>query len=156
MLGSLRALRQIGCYRQFTRVPASREQLWNILQEAGKDINIPWMLIGDLNDISDADEKLGGRAARSFHLRRFANWISSCNLIDLGFSGPRFTWSNLRPGLGHVKERLDRALSNADWRLLFPEAIVQHLPRTYSDHCPLLVDLSGIPIPNPHLRPGAF
>lgn len=86
----------------------------------GKDINIPWMLIGDSNDISDADEKLGG--TRSFHCSRFANWISSCNLIDLGFSGPRFTWSNLR--LGHVKERLDRALSNADWRLLFPEAIV--------------------------------
>lgn len=77
-------------------------------------------------------------------------------MIDLGFSGPRFTWSNLRPALGHVKERLDRALSNADWRLLFPEAIVQHLPRTYSDHCPLLVDLSGIPIPNPHLRPFRF
>ncbi|KAL7256983.1 hypothetical protein ACSBR1_010843 [Camellia fascicularis] len=35
-------------------------------------------------------------------------------------------------------ERLDRALSNPEWRIMFPEATVKVLPHTYSDHSPLL------------------
>lgn len=49
------------------------------------------------------------------------------------------TWTNRRKGGHRINERLDRALANSDWRLLFPEAIVKDLPRFYSDHCPILV-----------------
>lgn len=73
---------------------------------------------------------------------RFARWIDDCELIDLGFSGPKFTWSR-GYGLRKISIRLDRALANASWRSLFPEATVSHLPNIYSDHTPLLIDLLG-------------
>lgn len=38
-----------------------------------------------------------------------------------------------------VKERLDRALCNTDWRLTFPAAEVLALPAIGSDHSPLLL-----------------
>lgn len=57
-------------------------------------------------------------------------------MIDLGYRGPDFTWSN-----GTVKERLDRCLCNGDWRLCFPESKVIHLPKVCSDHCPVMVKL---------------
>ncbi|CAL5355341.1 unnamed protein product [Camellia sinensis] len=40
-------------------------------------------------------------------------------------------------------ERLDRALCNEEWRTMFPEASVCVLPRTYSDHSPLVVYTQG-------------
>ncbi|CAN1805082.1 Transposon TX1 uncharacterized 149 kDa protein, partial [Linum perenne] len=45
--------------------------------------------------------------------------------------------------LGVLQQRLDRALANISWRTLFPEALLLHLPRTYSDHCPLLLKTTG-------------
>lgn len=61
------------------------------------------------------------------------------------------TWTNKRKGRANVKERLDRALANPEWRQTFSEAIVKHLPRTKGDHHPLLIDLEGPgPVINAH------
>jgi hypothetical protein len=50
------------------------------------------------------------------------------------------------------KERLDRCFYNGDWRLCFPEAKVVHLPKTRSDHCPVLVKLQSV-ASNPRTNP---
>lgn len=60
-------------------------------------------------------------------------------MIDLGYQGADFTWSN-----GRVRERLDRCFCNGDWRLCFPEAKVVHLLKTRSNHCPVLVKLQSV------------
>lgn len=41
-------------------------------------------------------------------------------------------------------ECLDRAMSTAQWRALFPEGTVRTLPRIYSDHSPLVVFTQGV------------
>lgn len=64
---------------------------------------------------------------------------TTANLIDLGSSRLRMTWTNNRQGLANTMERLDRAMSNSEWRTMFPEATVRVLPRTYSDHSPFVV-----------------
>lgn len=77
----------------------------------------------------------------------FLSWINECNLIDLGFIGPRFTWRGPQwQGMDRVYKRLDRALCNISWRTRFDEAVVMVLPRTNSDHHPLLVTMQGVPI----------
>lgn len=55
-----------------------------------------------------------------------------------------------------MKARLDRALVKVDWRHLYPEGMVRHLPPLYSDHCPLLIDTTGIRPPHAALRPFRF
>lgn len=65
--------------------------------------------------------------------------LDTCGMIDLGFEGPAYTWCNKRGGVARIQERLDRAMANSEWRQQFPEATVSHLPRTYLDHCPLLI-----------------
>lgn len=55
--------------------------------------------------------------------------------------GSRYTWSKNRGGPAHTRSRLDRAFSNEGWVQLFPDSSVRNLPRTYSDHSPLLVCL---------------
>ena len=45
-----------------------------------------------------------------------------------------------------ILERIDRCFANPLWRVLYPEAVVTHLPRIYSDHHPVLIELFK---PNP-------
>ncbi|PKI61172.1 hypothetical protein CRG98_018403 [Punica granatum] len=61
--------------------------------------------------------------------------------IDLGFTGNPFTWRNKRVGLASVKQRLDRAIANNEWRTTFPRAGVFHLPQIRFDHNPILLKL---------------
>ena len=59
----------------------------------------------------------------------FKACLDECNFLDLGFLGPKYTWSNLRQVINLILERIDRCFANLTWRILFPEAIVNHLPR---------------------------
>ncbi|KAK1584321.1 hypothetical protein Q3G72_031946 [Acer saccharum] len=55
-----------------------------------------------------------------------------------------------------IWERLDRAICSKDWRLLFAEGFLRHLPRVASDHCPILLSLHSNHIPRSHLKPFRF
>lgn len=43
--------------------------------------------------------------------------------MDLGYLGSKYTWSNGRAGVANIRKRLDRALSNPEWRMQFPEVL---------------------------------
>ena len=66
--------------------------------------------------------------------------IDNAGLIDLGFDGNPFTWTNKRAGLANIQERLDRGMVNAAWKILFPRAKLTHLTAFNSDHRPILLD----------------
>ncbi|OMP00911.1 reverse transcriptase [Corchorus capsularis] len=121
-----------------------RKKLWDQMEEFALVVRLPWMMLGDFNDISNSSEKFGGATTSIDRCLRFNTMVTNCGLLDLGFQGPTYTWTNRRQGRHRIHERLDRALSNVEWRLRFPEAIVKHLPRFYSDHCPILVQYTGI------------
>ncbi|XP_038983021.1 uncharacterized protein LOC120110982 [Phoenix dactylifera] len=100
----------------------------------------PTMVIGDFNCILSASEKRGGRPfTDTVDRREFWNFVSQNGLVDLGFSGPRFTWCNNQSGMTRVWERIDRAIASPDWIIRFPTYQVRHLSRIASDHCPLLL-----------------
>ncbi|XP_074282823.1 uncharacterized protein LOC141607370 [Silene latifolia] len=73
----------------------------------------------------------------------FNNWIESCELVELEFSGAAHTWSRGNSVETRQSARLDRALCNSDWSLLFSEASVKYLSAIQSDHCPLLISPNG-------------
>lgn len=103
------------------------------------DGNLPWVLVGDFNCILLADELSPSLGASS----SFRTWVDRNALIDLGYVGTRFTWSHGHSVSKRRAARLDRALCCDQWRRDFPATIVHHLSHGYSDHCPLLLDLSG-------------
>jgi hypothetical protein len=95
--------------------------------------------MGDLNDIMHPSEKHGPSSVDFNRMNHFCAHVKSCGLIDLGFNGPAYTWSNKRFSSIPTYERLDRCLANADWCRIFPTASVLHLPMMYSDHTPILL-----------------
>ena len=94
----------------------------------------PWLVGGDFNSILYAEEKRGGSQLGTGICPLFSSWFHANKMVDLPFSGPRFTWVR-----GSLSKRLDRALGNKDWILKFDNYSVTNLPRVDSDHRPVLV-----------------
>ncbi|GKV17362.1 hypothetical protein SLEP1_g27876 [Rubroshorea leprosula] len=118
-----------------------RSLLWENLKQFSQSINGPWVVIGDFNDVTAQNEKFGGNPVPQYRIRAYTDCMNSCDLLDIGFIGPKFTWVNKRDNHQLIRERLDRAWANPAWKILFPEATLIHLPRVYSDHCPILLSL---------------
>ncbi|GMI64317.1 hypothetical protein HRI_000101000 [Hibiscus trionum] len=73
----------------------------------------------------------------------FRDVLDDCELSDLGFSDPWYTWERGRLPENNVRERLDSSAANPSWWSLFPGHSVSHQTHTISDHCPLLIDSGG-------------
>ncbi|KAL5565008.1 hypothetical protein UlMin_028172 [Ulmus minor] len=107
----------------------------------GDSHSLPWLCGGDLNEILFDREKKGGGDRASYLLRNFREDIEYCNLTDLGFRGPKFTWCRGNNNSNFIQKRLDRMLGNSGWSDLFPNSIVCHLRLWGSDHRPLLIEV---------------
>ncbi|KAK3222791.1 hypothetical protein Dsin_009816 [Dipteronia sinensis] len=90
----------------------SRKSLWNYLDSIRNCFLLPWLIVGDFNEITCHSVKRGGRY--KFSNSGFANRIGRNNLVDMGFIGSRFTWM-AKKGIGEeIWERLDKALCSMD------------------------------------------
>ncbi|XP_031095076.1 uncharacterized protein LOC115999360 [Ipomoea triloba] len=104
----------------------------------------PWLVAGDFNSVVSQDKVSN---PESFSLNRcveFNDWIFREGLMDLGFTGPKFTWARGQHTSTFKGARLDRVLGNVEWKIKFSEAVVEHLPRIESDHTPHLVNTKPV------------
>ncbi|KAH7858745.1 hypothetical protein Vadar_027524 [Vaccinium darrowii] len=98
---------------------SKRIHIWKELQNLGSNFGGPWLCIGDFIEVGSIWEKQGGHAINSSRVERFNNFVSDSGLTNLEFKGIHYTWSNKREGDDNVRERIDKALANTDWRLKF-------------------------------------
>lgn len=103
-------------------------------------LDLPWLVFGDFNEILWASKKLGGPQRNSTSMVDFRETITNLRLLDLGYTGYRYTWSNGRSGDANVQVCLDRALGTQQWKTRFPMYSVHHKIRFCSDHAPITVD----------------
>jgi hypothetical protein len=118
-----------------------RKESWALLKHLKGTPSLPWCCVGDFNEILEQAEKDGAGPRRESQMAAFREAIEDCELSDLGFTGPRFTWNNRHTDNSFIQERLDRALGSWEWCLLFPGAAVAVLEAICSDHNPILVFL---------------
>lgn len=115
---------------------------WDLLDRLDVGNNLPWLCLGDFNEILKHGEKAGGNFRTDDRMDDFRNCLDRCNLVDLGFNGHKFTWSNKQAGSCNIQERLDRGLANVEWTNRFPGVRVNHLTQIVSDHCLVQVEWS--------------
>lgn len=115
-----------------------KQNYWSKLQDVVQSSKIPWMIIGDLNEIICEEEKVGGRSfwRRKSYLKKF---MEETRAIDLGFTGYRYTWDNGHRGTSLIKERLDRAIADTEWIEMYPKSTVVHFPANESNYSPILM-----------------
>ncbi|XP_030958722.1 uncharacterized protein LOC115980633 [Quercus lobata] len=114
--------------------------LWNNLSKVADLHNKPWIMAGDFNKPLVQEDQFGGRGVSVNRSLAFKDCLDFCNMVDMGFSGPRYTWTNKQDINNLILERIDRFFMNPDWCVLYPEVKVSHLPRFHSDHCPVLME----------------
>ncbi|XP_062014223.1 uncharacterized protein LOC133730693 [Rosa rugosa] len=115
-----------------------RNRTWSLIETlAAQPCSLPWLMAGDFNEVMSNADKSGGPPRAAAAMARFRRTMSVCGLIDMGFVGSRFTWSNR-----FTKERLDRGFQSMQWRTRFPFSRAVTLPPSESDHIPILIEVS--------------
>ncbi|KAA3486448.1 reverse transcriptase [Gossypium australe] len=120
-----------------------RSASWNLLRQLSNNNSLPWVVLGDFNEIAISFEKKGGRRSER-QMLAFRKVLEDCNLNDLGFRGRWFTWERGKFSSTNIRERLDRGVATLNWLELFPSFQVDHLTHSFSDHCPILLDTVGV------------
>lgn len=108
-----------------TPYPSEKEFFWEFIGNQVADCHLPWVVIGDLNEIVTANENRGGRNIwkNRLFLKQF---MDNIGVIDLGFSGKRYTWGNNHEGFACIKERLGRAVVDKKWIEMFQTTFGEH------------------------------
>ena len=80
----------------------TRQGLWEKFISMSHLCSLPWIVAGDFNVIGALGDKEGGNMCNIRRVEEFQRLIFECHLMELGFSGPQFTWSNNRLGSANV------------------------------------------------------
>ncbi|CAH9075119.1 unnamed protein product [Cuscuta europaea] len=126
----------------------TRRELWDSLATISLSMTTPWMVGGDFNEIAAYSEHQGSSMTIIRGINEFSDCISACNLIDLPYEGPKFTWSGVRAN-GRVWRRLDRVLFNNHFINKFDSIKISLLNKTPSDHNPILIQFSNLSLSGP-------
>ncbi|KAH7855899.1 hypothetical protein Vadar_030351 [Vaccinium darrowii] len=119
---------------------AGRELVWEKIRRFARSESLPWLCMGDFNQVLSGSDKVGGHYPNQNLISSFHELVSDCGLVDLEFKGPKFTWRNNRSGDKFIMERLDMAFANSKWRELHDKAMVFIEPAIGSDHNPLILN----------------
>lgn len=122
-----------------------RRRLWTDLTTSRNNINPAWMVMGDFNAVAKQEEVSNQETFNSRRNMEFNKWQFDEGLVDMGFTGPKFTWMRGITTDNFKGARLDRAMCTMDWLSLFPEYEVIHLPIYSSDHAPIQVKIHDEP-----------
>lgn len=67
--------------------------------------------------LDSGEDKNVGRQVNINTALEFKDCLDSCNMIDLGFTGPRFIWTNKRPISDLILEKIDICFANLSGQL---------------------------------------
>jgi hypothetical protein len=73
-----------------------------------------WVCFGDFNVMISEEETAGGKLRDSSRPNYLKDLLFDLGVVNLGFSGNKFTWHNKRWGRQAIKERLDCGIANMD------------------------------------------
>ncbi|XP_026410798.1 uncharacterized protein LOC113306024 [Papaver somniferum] len=130
IVASVRMEGVLGIYFSYGPPIASHiSEFWKNMTSYAQEFNGPKCFIGDFNAIVSNEEKFGGLPVLNYNISYFNDFIQMNHLIDLGYKGPSYTWTNGREIDGLIMQRLDRVLANTEWFISFHNVVVLHLPR---------------------------
>jgi hypothetical protein len=118
---------------------SQRFKTWDMLKYIKSSSSLPWVCMGDFNEVLHRSEHVGVQERSNAHIAGFREMVDVCGLRDLGYEGRSWTFEKKVAGGSYCRVRLDRALATADWCTRFPLATVQNMTAATSDHGPILL-----------------
>jgi len=120
--------------------PAERQTLWQyITQESSHNACIPWIVMGDFNAILQP----GDRSGRDIHWPSYQDDFNKCishsELLQVPYTGIKFSWHNGQQGTGLIQKKLDWIFGNACMFSKWPATHANFQPRSISDHSSMVL-----------------
>lgn len=117
---------------------SDKDPFWESMALFYDNITIPWILLGDFNELLSPNDKLGGNLVSRSQCQRLPSFLTRTNAMDIHCLQQDFSWkSNSHPGLYH---RLDRAVASHSFNVKFPLSIVRYGTFTSADHAPMFFE----------------
>ncbi|XP_019173393.1 PREDICTED: uncharacterized protein LOC109168968 [Ipomoea nil] len=117
---------------------------WDFLRSLKGVSDLPWVVLGDFNDLLMQSEKRGRLPHPVGLIEGFAKALDDCGLMTLPMIGYPYTWERGKGTARWVEERLDRVVANMDWLQGNDRARVFNIWTDSSDHTALFLDLGGV------------
>ncbi|XP_022880540.1 uncharacterized protein LOC111397792 [Olea europaea var. sylvestris] len=96
------------------------------------NVSLPWMILGDFNNVLKFDEKSNGVEMTPYEIKDFANCCQHVGLTDMRSIGCLYTWTN-----NSVWSKIDRAMVNDVWGQNGIYGLAEFLPSgCLFDHSP--------------------
>ncbi|XP_074352189.1 uncharacterized protein LOC141691363 [Apium graveolens] len=108
------------------------------------DANLPWYVMGDLNNIVAQSDKRGGAPYPTWLVEGFNETLTASGLNDMNIIGHQYIWERSRGTENWIETRLDRVLMNEEWVEWFPLSKLYNLEGSQSDHSPIFLDTSKL------------
>ncbi|XP_074315071.1 uncharacterized protein LOC141651251 [Silene latifolia] len=115
---------------------ADRHLSWELLRLLKSQSQLPWVCIGDFNEILFSTEMKGGSRPQR-QMNNFRAAMEDCGLRDAPWEGYNFSYDNGQVGEANRQSMIDRALISPSWLDLYPYAKLLYLNREWSDHAPI-------------------
>ena len=71
-----------------------RKELWNKIEDIGRNLNGPWIVIGDFNNVLNSQDIIGGNNVVETEVRDLKTMMSNMGLFEADMKGNHYTWSN--------------------------------------------------------------
>lgn len=131
---------RLTCFYGFPERTRRRDS-WELIKSLASRSPLPWIILGDFNDLLRDEEKKGRHKHPSWMLNGFRDATLEAGISDLPMEGYPYTWERSRGTVRWVQERLDRVFVNEGWKLLFPTNKVQNLIAPSSDHSAIFLQV---------------
>jgi endonuclease/exonuclease/phosphatase family metal-dependent hydrolase len=118
---------------------SERQKNWDMLKFIKASSPLPWLCIGDFNEVLPRSEHQGVQERSYSQIACFRDAMDVCELNNLGFEGRAWTFEKKVAGGSYCRVRLDRALATGEWCTWFPSATVRHHSAGASDHSPIVL-----------------
>lgn len=142
---------KLTCYYGFPE-RSRRQEAWNMLRNLAENVNIPWCIYGDFNDLLCSKDKIGTHPHPQNLMDGFKAAIEDCNLTEIDLIGGDFTWEKSKGSPNWVREKLDRAFANDLWWRKFPLCSLTVKHAIKSDHDPIFLDTVSVAVSRKNFR----
>ncbi|XP_075101661.1 uncharacterized protein LOC142177098 [Nicotiana tabacum] len=122
---------------------AARKTLWDTLRLTGRNMDDPWVVLGDLNTVLYADDRINGIPVHLTKTVDFQSCVTDVGLGQITRRGWQYSWSNKRDSPERIYSHIDWAFENDKWFQHYGSLEATYHNLGCSDHTPITI-ITGV------------